>query len=487
MRCSRFPKLQGAVASLFVTVLLTPAARAQDYGDAAYNAWTSAFLVTKNVGNNTGMTFFAKALTGSDHNVPDDNWRLASEIMVVEDTYLHTGKPDQLQLIDTMLSNFMQFYGTDYSSDSWNDDLGWISIAFVRGYQITGEQKFLDLSANVWNLAYNRGWDTQLGGGIWENPQSRPGKEALSNNPFVISGVAIYEGTKDNAYLTKSKAIYDWVHTNLFDATTGQVNQGMNPPMTLSAGDNVYNSGGFIVAANALYKVLGTAGYHDDALKAINHVLGKGSILHDSDNTQNSSWAYWFVKGLSDFCNANNAWAQYKTYMDDNAESSWANRNPQTSLTGNDWTQVYNFTNTGTVGPMPSGSGVAIWQLLEPSSDAGAGGSGGDASGSGGGPADGGGSGGSTASDGGTGGIGGDGGSTSSGGGGGNGGPEAGGSMVLEDGGPASSASPSSGSSGCGCVVGAQREPRNFAVSGLLGLLLFGVRRRKASRGRTRA
>jgi predicted alpha-1,6-mannanase (GH76 family) len=477
MKVFHSPKLQGTIASLFASVLLlTPVAHAQDHGDEAYNAWTSAFLVTKDLGKNTGMTFFAKSLTGPDHNVPDDNWRLAFHIMVVEDTYLHTRKPEQLKLIDTLLSNYMQFYGTDFSGDDWNDDLGWISIAFVRGYQITGEQKYLDLSANVWNLAYNRGWDNQIGGGIWENRQARPGKEALSNNPFVISGVALYEATQDNAYLTKSAAIYAWVHKNLFDTGTGQVNQGMNPPNTLSPGDNVYNSGTFIIGANDLYRVLGTAGYYDDALKAINHVLGKGPILHDSDNTQNALWAYWFIKALAEFSNANNAWTQYMAYLDNNAQSSWANRNAQTNLTGNDWTKVYTYTDTTEVGPMPSDSGVAIWQLIEPSGDAGVGGSDGDAPGGGGGPGAGGigGSGGSMASGGGTAAIGGAG-STS-------GGSAAdGGSVVLPDGGVALSTSRSSGDSGCGCVVGAKRGPRGLALSGLVGLLLFGVSRRRQS------
>ncbi len=507
-------RTRGAVAFLcaVAALLLAPTVHAQDYGEQAYDAWTSAFLVTRDLGDNPGMTFFAKALTGPDHDVPDDTWRLAFAIMTVEDTYLHTRNPEQLALIDKLLSDYMQFYGTDFSWNQWNDDLAWISIAFLRGYQIVGKQEFLDMSTNLWNLAYDRGWDDELGGGIWENPDERPGKEALSNNPFVFSGVHLYEITGDQEYLRKATEIYAWVREHLFDAETGQVHQGYDPPGMLNPGDNVYNSGTFIIAANNLYRIYGDTSYYDDALKAIDFVLAKGPILRSSDNTQNGSWAYWFVKGLAEFCNDNDVWDQYQDYLDNNAQSSWANRDPQTQLTGNDWAEIYTFADTDVVGPMPSHSGVAIWALIEPNvDDAGAGGAGGTAGnggvpavggagGNGGVPAVGGsgdsggtgtvaGSGGSVAGGDSGGAIAGSGGSGTSGGSTGaivdSGGSAAGGSVVPTGGSAdpalANAAGPTD-DSGCSCVLpaGANRKRSGLALAGLLGLLLLRARRRKS-------
>ncbi|MFT3928595.1 MAG: glycoside hydrolase family 76 protein [Myxococcales bacterium] len=474
----RAPGLHAGIAVTFAAALLfAPTAHAEDHGEAAYNAWTAAFLVKGDLGNHKGMTFFAKSLTGPDHKVPDDNWRLALDIMVVADTYLHTRKPEQLILLDTLLGDYMKFNGTDYSGDQWNDDLGWISIAFIRGYQLTGQQKYLDMSAKLWNLAYDRGWDSELGGGIWENKVERPGKEALSNNPFIISGIALYEATKDQAYLTKATAIYDWVRKNLFDAKTGRVNQGLNPPNTLNPGGNVYNSGTFIIAANNLYRVLGTTSYRDDAQKAIDFVLAKGPILRDSDNTQNALWAYWFIKGLTEFCAANDKWAQYQDYLDMNAQSSWANRDPKTNLTGNDWTAVYAYSDTSKVGPMPSNSGVAIWQLNDPSigavdagPDAGAGGEDGGGSGTadGGSPADGTGAGAAGTGDAGA--------NTGS-----------AGEVDAGDRAAPMNARSSAHGSGCSCLLVAERESRGLPLAGFFGLLLFATRKRRRAARSTEA
>lgn len=55
----------------------------------------------------------------------------------------------------------------DWTWNDFQDDLLWAGLAFIRGYQITGNERFLEQAKWDWEFLYNRGYDTALGGGIW--------------------------------------------------------------------------------------------------------------------------------------------------------------------------------------------------------------------------------------------------------------------------------------------------------------------------------
>lgn len=344
--------------------LLSPVARAADHAADAYNAWNSAYLVQAN-----GETFYASALHGTSY---EGTWVAALNIEVAEDVYLHTRTPAQRQMVSNLLNTFLARENYDWSGNTWNDDMAWMTLALVRGYQITGNKAYLDKATYAWNLAYNRGWDTQYGGGgIWENMDNfvhgdgHADKLALSNNPFVTAGCMLYQITGDSSYLDKSKAIYAWVRANIFNTTTGQVYDGVKWPIgspnspALEVTDNVYNSGSFVQAATYLYRATGNSQYTSDATLAINHVINQQPILRDGRQAD-SQWAYRFVKGLSEFATFTNSWSTYYSYMMNNANAAWSKRNSN-NLTWNDWTQP---TNDPNIDPICTGSAVAVWQLL---------------------------------------------------------------------------------------------------------------------------
>ncbi|WP_165864707.1 RICIN domain-containing protein [Capsulimonas corticalis] len=356
--------LQGmAPWALTAAVLfLAPSARAQNIADTSYNAYNSAFLV-----QNGSSAFYTNSITDRTRAYM---WGEASDIFVTEDYYARTHNPATPVLITNLLNTFMaDNNGADWSWDSWNDDIAWAVIAFVRGYQITGNTAFLNAARNNWDMAYNRGWDSALGGGVWEEMNSKFSKCALSNDPLVISGCALYQITGDSSYLTKSQAMYNWVRTNLFNSTSstnslgapGQVNEGLDTSHGLQPSDNVYNSGGFISAANYLYRLTGTAQYHSDAQLAITHIVNEGPVIDFVGSPGNPQYAYWFVKGVSEFATDNNVWSQYQSYMANNANTSWANRD-SLNLTEDDWTHP----NTGS-NPVAlnASSAVTVWQVQQ--------------------------------------------------------------------------------------------------------------------------
>jgi MYXO-CTERM domain-containing protein len=374
MKRSKFLVLVPPAMALLCASSATRADQAAD----AFNAWSAAFLVQSN-----GQTFYsANPISEAPVNRPA-GWIDGLVIEMVEDVYQRNHTDAHRQLINDLVTSYLANAGTDWSGDPWNDDLGWMMTAVLHAYQITGNNEFLTVATNTWNLAYNRGWDSKYAdGGIWENMAavtpnfSNPTKCALSNNPIVIQGTLLYQLTGDQTYLTKSEAIYAWVRNKLFDGTTGEVHGCWDITSATDTGghldqhdDNAYNDGTFIEAAEGLYRMTGDMSYYQDALKAITHRVTQDAILHSNQEGQQSEWAYPFVKGLSQFATFNGLWHNYQTWMENNAAAAWSKRNTL-NITWNDWTAA---TPSPAFVPDPANDVITsldtrgatgIWQLL---------------------------------------------------------------------------------------------------------------------------
>ena len=363
--------------TLIATTLTTPPAP-QDQAAAAFAAWNDAFLIQE-----TGTTYYAteERTVGSEEAL---KYTAALDIAVAEDAYQHDHSQNQRNLIISLLDTFLSDFGngtvwTDAGDNiGYNDDIAWMTNAVLRGYQLTGKPAYLTAAENNWNAAYNRGWNPALGGGIEE--ASHPGdnvadREALSNDPFVFTGVTLHQLTGDVTYLNKAESIYAWVRTNLFNSTAqpsalgapGQINQGLkDSDNSLLPSDHAYNGGSFVTAAAALYRVTGNMQYYNDAVLAIDHRMAVTPILHDTAECCGNQWAYWFTFGVSQFATEANLWPKYLRYLQENASVAWSARNAL-NLTWNDWTSS---TDNAVVSENPDAvemeSAVAIWQHLPP-------------------------------------------------------------------------------------------------------------------------
>ena len=363
------------------TPVPVPPPAPQDQAAPAYTAWNHSFLVQS--GGNTYYTDEETSFGVEEAKLYTDGLNVA----VAEDVYQHNHSQDQRNLIVSLLNTFLSDFGngtnwTVVDQDGYNDDIGWMTNAVLRGYQITGIPAYLAAAESNWNAAYNRGWNPSLGGGIEEDSHPEDGvadREALSNDPFVFTGVMLYQITGDVTYLTKAESIYAWVRSNLFNSTNapnamgapGQVNQGLkDADNSLIPSDNTYNAGSFITAAAALYRVTGNMQYYGDAVLAINHRMLVEPVLHDTDECCGNQWAYWYTYGISQFATEADLWPQYLPYLQKNASIAWSARNTL-NLTWNDWTS--STTNTA-VAKNPDAvemeSAVAIWQHLPPATPA---------------------------------------------------------------------------------------------------------------------
>lgn len=364
-------RLLAAISATIAAFAVVPLASAQSEADAAYSAYNSAFLVTAN-----GQTYYASTLA-SLGTTPDGEWVQGIDIDVAEDAYQYDHSQAKRNLVISLLNSLAYYNGPgslfgNWQTDGWDDNLAWMANAFLRGYELTGNSSYLTQAEAGWNNGYNQGWDTTVaGGGIWENTDKQS-KCALSNDPFVFEGVQLYMATGDSTYLTKAETIYAWVRSNLFNASNsannlgapGQVNGCVGSNGVLQGqSDNIYDNGAFVKAAADLYRVTGNQMYYNDAVLAINHIIGEGPVLPYANSGESGhQWAYWFTRGLSDFATEANLWPQYQSFLEGNANAAWGERNGS-SLTWNDW---HNPTNDSNPDANEMSSAAAIWQHLLP-------------------------------------------------------------------------------------------------------------------------
>ncbi len=342
--------------------VLVPLATADVAGspDAAFNAWNDAFLVQHN-----GHVYYADTVTSKGTAVAR-GFAAALDISVAEDAYQRSHSPQHRQLVNNLVTSFIKDNGKDWTPNSRNDDIAWMTSATIRGYQATGNADWLKIASDNWNKSYDRGWNAVGGGGIWDdNNRADRGKCALSNNPMVTAAVQLYQITGDGAYLAKAKMIYNWVRKTLVNTTTGQVNGcvsfpgGAGKPGTVHPSDNVDDAGSWIEAANLLHRVTGDSIYYNDALLAANHIKKTVPIIHQNQG-RGTSYQYRYFRGLSEFCTDNNVCDQFAGYMRANAKAAWSIRN-SSNLMWNDWTKPTKAPNPDA---LEMAGAVGLWQQL---------------------------------------------------------------------------------------------------------------------------
>lgn len=306
-------------------------------GDAAamYEAYNNAFLYT------SGSTaYYKKTLADSDE---DGSWTEDLDIDVVLDAYEVTGDGDKLALLSDLLTTWLTYNPSPWNGDGWNDDIGWYTLALMRGYQYTGNTNFFNQAKAGYDMAFARGWDTaHNGGGIWElqpEDDSSPAKKCvLSNNSLGRVACLIYQSTHDTTYLDQCTEIYDWVWHNLFVSSTGEVYGCIEQDGTIDYGDDPYNQGAMADMANMLWLINNDETFLNDAKIAISYAFDKvtaNGIFSSPSNTV--GWTDDLTRGMGRTVWNNRLWSIYYPSMVDNANAIVQNKRADLGITWNGW------------------------------------------------------------------------------------------------------------------------------------------------------
>ena len=177
-------------------------------------------------------------------------WKAAEEIEMAEDAYEWDKSQANYNLVVYLIGGFRNLHGDTWTSDNYNDDIIWASLAFIRCYQITGAGICLTDAENNYNAVWDRGHDTANNGICQVGTYSPSGscyEDSAVNWNFVTVGIQVYNASGFTPYLSEANVVYDFARANLYissGSSTGEIYDAPGTPGSYS-----YNYGSAVAAA----------------------------------------------------------------------------------------------------------------------------------------------------------------------------------------------------------------------------------------------
>jgi hypothetical protein len=250
-------------------------------------------------------------------------WGQAEMIESVIDAYEWNSNLTAQVMITNLLNGFIENNGSSWTYDVYNDDILWAVLAFARGGQDTGNTNYCALAKANFDAVYARGWDTNLGGGLYWRDSDRASKNACVNGPGACAAYLLYQIYGDTNYLTKAANIYYWEQSVLFNTNSGAIYDNIGTNGVISTWASTYNQGTFVGAANFL-------GQTNDAGLAVNFTmmnLTSGGILPEYGIAgNNSGFNAIFLRWMTRFMKSRNLQPLYEPWLQTNAVAAWMNR-----------------------------------------------------------------------------------------------------------------------------------------------------------------
>jgi hypothetical protein len=343
----------------------------------AYSDYNNAFYF-----NPSGDIYGYRLLEGSTSY--NGFWVQANLIEMAVDAYNQNPSSANQNMINQLCNGFVAQHTGNWSSDGYDDDLMWATIAFTLAAKATGNPAWLADAETNFAVVWSRGYDTTLGGGIWwyapAANTSSGYKNSAANWTFVIAGNLLYQATGNATYQTEAATIYSWAMSNLYNASTGEIYDGVHPG-GVSTGQYSYNYG-VAIGADTFENHAADANNVADYL--MNHVSGGAvngmNILpnYGQGGTDGSGFngitLRWVGYALNSGVLTNPAilsWAQT------NVGLAWARRNAS-GLSWNDWfaftppSGVYSWDSSNTLMgmldvPVPSAGSTGFTLAASPS------------------------------------------------------------------------------------------------------------------------
>lgn len=119
--------------------------------------------------------------------------------------------------------------------NKYYDDEGWWGIAWIKAFDLTGEDRYLDMARRLFqDMA--KGWDkTRCGGGLWWTKE-RGYKNAIPNELFMVLAARLYHRLADPSYVEWAQREWDWFRGTGMLNNEGLINDGLD--------ENCRNNGG---------------------------------------------------------------------------------------------------------------------------------------------------------------------------------------------------------------------------------------------------
>ncbi len=163
----------------------------------------------------------------------NDWWTSANQLETVIDFARETGEMTYFEQID---NTFSKNQAGDFDKWGYYDDDGWWAMAWIKAYDLTHEQKYLDMAKKIFSRMTN-GWSSACGGGIyWASPKAgsvgNSNKNAIPNSLFLQIAAKLHLRTPGDggsgSYLEWAEREWDWFKNTGMITDKHQVVDGLD-------------------------------------------------------------------------------------------------------------------------------------------------------------------------------------------------------------------------------------------------------------------
>lgn len=303
---------------------------------------------------------------GPQNGLYTDYWWEAQLWETVMDIYERTGSSTYRAMIDDVYDGFVAAY-PDWSTNPFNDDIGWWALAALRAYDITAEARYLNVAKQMFDYVYENQYSSDYGGGIWWNSINfLTQKNVATNATAAIIAIKLSRELGEDTYLEKAQILFNWVRDTFYDEETGFVGDHISGDGdgTVSTWEYTYNFGQYAAIAYEFYHETGNPQYLTEAYKAIDWVLDKmtndGILVYEGEDDC-PAFKMIFSRTVAQIGYGENK-SEYIQFLQRNATQAYNHRRSD-GLIGPDFSTI---PDSSAIQVIAAAAGVSIMHIVEP-------------------------------------------------------------------------------------------------------------------------
>jgi predicted alpha-1,6-mannanase (GH76 family) len=266
-------------------------------------------------------------------------WNAANALTAVTDYTQRTGESSYARVI----YRTFRAAGRRHADflNRFFDDSGWWALAWIRAYDLTSEERYLDAARRIFDNM-TTAWDETCGGGLWWT-EDRQYKNAITNELFLTLAARLHLRSpgNDGNYLDWALREWRWFRASGMISPTGPVNDGLTPGCQNNGKPTyTYNQGVILGGLADLYEITGERAFlrqgesiADAALRQLTRspsakppgiLTEPGEAEMIGRRGDGSQFKGIFVRNLYDFYRHSRR-AEYRDFIFRNAQSIWEN------------------------------------------------------------------------------------------------------------------------------------------------------------------
>jgi predicted alpha-1,6-mannanase (GH76 family) len=141
------------------------------------------------------------------------------------------------------------------------DDSGWVSLAWIRAYEVSGTKSYLERAMAFFEQVASEAWDDVCGGGLyWAGDKAGGGnryKNAISNELFLTTAMRLYAHAPNTSvaasYLGWAQREWEWFRSSGMIVNGSYVAGGLHNCSCDMAEGYTYNQGVILSGLGLLY------------------------------------------------------------------------------------------------------------------------------------------------------------------------------------------------------------------------------------------